>query len=155
MLVASSLVGEDSSEWLICTNIVVTYVGKVVGGIKSFEVVLCWERSVGGIGKHYLENIFLVLTGFWLWEILFDVLCSSPVDGDCQRQTDAPCVLLPILFIRDASFWCSSLGVLQLLHWGPKSPVFQSFGIQKSIYGRFLFHFVIWEIFNLNLKFYF
>ena len=41
------------------------------------------------------------------------------------------------------------------LHWGPKSPVMQSYGIQKSIYGRFLFHFVIWEIFNLNLKFYF
>ena len=40
-------------------------------------------------------------------------------------------------------------------HWGPKSPVIQSYGIQKSIYGRFLFHFVIWEIFNLNLKFYF
>ena len=41
------------------------------------------------------------------------------------------------------------------LHWGPKSPVMQSYGIQKSIYGRFLFHFEIWEIFNLNLKFYF
>ena len=37
--------------------------------------------------------------------------------------------------------------------WGPHSPVFQSYVIQKCIYGRFLFHFVIWEIFNLNLKF--
>ena len=41
------------------------------------------------------------------------------------------------------------------LHWGPKSPVIQSYGIQKYIYGRFLFHFVIWEMFNLNLKFFF
>ena len=58
MLVANSLVGEDSSEWLVCANIGVTYVGKVVGGINGFEVVLCWKRSVGGIGKKYLENIF-------------------------------------------------------------------------------------------------
>ena len=39
------------------------------------------------------------------------------------------------------------------VHWGPNSPVFQSYGIQKCIYGRFLFHSVIWEILNLNLKF--
>ena len=115
MLVANSLVGEDSSEWLACANIGVTYVGKVVGGINGFEVVLCWERSVGGIGKKYLENNFLVLTGFGLLVILFNVLCSSPVDGDCQRQTDASRVLPPIIFVRDASFWCPSLGFLQLL----------------------------------------
>ena len=115
MLVANSLVGEDSSEWLVCANIGVTYVGKVVGGINSFEVVLCWEKSVGGIGKKYLQNNFLVLIGFWLWEILFNVLCSSPVDGDCQRQTDAPRVLPPIIFVRDTSFWCPSLGFLKLL----------------------------------------
>ena len=30
MLVASSFVGEDSSEWLVCANIGLTYVDKVV-----------------------------------------------------------------------------------------------------------------------------
>ena len=43
---------------------------------------------------------------------------------------------------------CYSIIIHCLQHWGPKSPVMQSYGIQKSIYGRFLFHFVIWEIFK-------
>ena len=115
MLVASSCVGTDRSEWLVCANIDLTYVGKVVVGTNSFEVVLCWERSLGRIGKKYLENNVLVLTGFGLLVILFNVLCNSPVDGDCQRQTYAPRVLSPIIFVRDASFWCPFLFFLQLL----------------------------------------
>ena len=52
MLVASSSVGEDCSVWLVYTNIGLTYVDSVVVGKTSFEVVVCWERSVGGIGKN-------------------------------------------------------------------------------------------------------
>ena len=66
-----------------------------------------------------MEKLFgtyvLVLTGFGLFVILFNVLCSSPIDDDCPRQIDAPRVLPPIISARDAPFWCPSLGVLQLL----------------------------------------
>ena len=115
MLVASSFVGEGSSIWIVWANIGLPCVDKVVVGTNSFEVVLCWERSLGRIGKKYLENNVLVLTGFGLLVILFNVLCSSPVDGYCQRQTDALHVLPPIIFMRDASFWSPYLGFLQLL----------------------------------------
>ena len=50
ILVASSSVGEDSIVWLVYANISLSYVDSVVVGKNSFEVVVCWERSVGGIG---------------------------------------------------------------------------------------------------------